>query len=107
MKIKCAYAVIKDNESWLLNADIAPYQHSNMPPDYESKCSRRLLLNKSEIKNLIGKLQQKGLTLVVLDVYNKRGLVKLKIGLAKSRKKYDKREVIKKRETERELRRSI
>ena len=107
IQIKGAYAVIKDNEIWLLNADIAPYQPSNMPPDYESKRSRRLLLNKSEIKNLIGKLQQKGLTLVVLDVYNKRGLVKLKIGLAKSRKKYDKREVIKKRETERELRRSI
>ena len=107
IQIKGAYAVIKDNEIWLLNADIAPYQPSNMPPDYESKRSRRLLLNKAEIKNLTGKLQQKGLTLVVLDVYNKRGLVKLKIGLDKSRKKYDKREIIKKRETERELRRSI
>ena len=54
IQIKGAYAVIKDNEIWLLNADIAPYQPSNMPPDYESKRSRRLLLNKSEIKNLMG-----------------------------------------------------
>ena len=102
-----SYVVIRNNQAWLLNADIPPYQSKNTPADYDSKRTRRLLLNKSEIKNLIGRTQEKGLTLVPLKVYTKAkiGKIKIEIGLGKSRKKKDKRELIKKREVEREIKR--
>ncbi len=98
-----SYAVIRNNQVWLLNVDIPPYQPKNTPADYESKRSRRLLLRRSEIKNLIGRVQEKGLTLMPLRVYTKNRKVKIEIGLAKSRKKQDKRELLKKRDAEREI----
>jgi SsrA-binding protein len=103
-----SYAIIRNNQAWLLNADIPPYQPKNTPPDYDSKRTRRLLLNKSEIKNLIGRIQEKGLTLLPLKVYTKgkTGKIKIEIGLAKSRKRYDKRELIKKREVRKEMRKA-
>lgn len=100
-----AYVVIRDNQAWLLNADIPAYQPKNAPADYNPKRTRRLLLKKSEIKNLIGKTQERGLTLMPLKVYTKNHRIKMEIGLAKSRKKADKRELIKKRDIEREMRR--
>lgn len=102
-----SYAVIRNSEAWLLNATIPAYQPKNTPPDYDPTRSRRLLLHKSEIKELIGKAAQKGLTIVPLKVYTKRGRVKILVGLAKHRKKADKREVIKRREAEREIKRSL
>jgi SsrA-binding protein len=99
-----AYALIKNNQIWLFNADIPPYQPKNTPLDYEPKRTRRLLLKKEEIKNLIGQTKQKHLTLVPLRVYTKNQRIKIEIGLVKSRKKFDKRELIKKREVEREIR---
>jgi len=99
-----SYVVINNNEARLLNADIPAYQPGNTPDNYDSKRTRRLLIKKSEIKNLIGKTAEKTLTIVPLRVYLKRSLIKLEIGLAKSRKKFDKREIIKKREVEREIR---
>lgn len=102
-----SYVIIRDNQARLLNADIPAYQPKNTPVDYDPKRSRRLLLNKSEIKNLIGRVQEKGLTLVPLRVYTKgrQQRIKIEIGLAKSRKSYDKRELIKKREVKKEIRR--
>jgi len=100
-----SYAVIRNNQIWLLNSDIPPYQPKNTPVDYDSKRTRRLLLKHSEIKNLIGRTSEKGLTLVPLRVYTKHQKVKVEIGLGKSRKKADKRELIKKREVEREIKR--
>jgi len=102
-----SYVVIRNDQAWLLNSDIPPYQPKNMPSDYDSKRTRRLLLKKSEIKNLIGRVQEKGLTLVPLKVYTKGKArkIKIEIGLGKSRKKADKRELIKKREVEREIKR--
>lgn len=99
-----AYAIIRNNEAYLLNLDIPPYQPKNTPPDYDPKRTRRLLLNRGEINALIGHTQEKGLTLVPLKVYTKKGKIKIEIGLAKSRKKADKRELIKKRVHEREIR---
>lgn len=99
-----AYVVIRDNQAWLLNADIPAYQPKNTPADYDSKRTRRLLLKKQEIKELLGKIQAKNLTLLPLKVYNKNHRIKLEIGLAKSRKKHDKRELIKKREVQRQIR---
>ncbi len=102
-----SYVVIRNNQAWLLNADIPPYQPANTPPDYDSKRTRKLLLKKSEIKNLIGRVQEKGLTLMPLKVYTKNRKIKIEIGLAKSRKKMDKRELIKKRDIEREISRKL
>lgn len=101
------FVVIKNNEAWLLNATIPPYQPRNAPPDYDPMRSRKLLLHKSEIKELIGKSAQRGLTIVALKVYTKRGRIKILVGLARHKKKADKREVIKKREAKREIRRNV
>lgn len=102
-----SFAVIKDNEIWLLNASVPAYQPKNAPPDYDPTRSRRLLLHKSEIKELIGKSAQKGLTLVPLKVYNKRNRIKVLLGLGKHKKKIDKREIIKKRDAQREAERVL
>jgi len=102
-----SYAVLKNNQVWLINADVPPYQPKNTPSDYDSKKSRRLLLRKTEIKGLIGQIQEKGLTLVPLKVYTKNRKIKIEIGLAKSRKKVDKRELIKKRESKKEIKETM
>jgi len=94
-------------ELFLIGANVPPYQPKNIPADYNPERSRKLLLKKSEIKYLIGKVKQKGLTLVPLKVYTKRGRIKLEFGIAKGRKMVDKRELIKKRATEREIRREM
>lgn len=100
-----SYVLINKNEAWLLNTDIPPYQPKNTPEDYNPKRTRRLLLRKLEINNLIGKTHEKGLTLIPLKVYTKgRGRIKLEIGLGKSRKKKDKRDLLKKREDKKEMR---
>lgn len=102
-----SYVVLKNSEVFLIGANIPPYQPKNAPSDYNPKRSRKLLLKKSEIKHLIGKVKQKGLTLVPLKVYTKRGKIKLEFGAAKGKKKVDKRELIKRREVEREMKREL
>lgn len=107
MSIKAAYITIKDNEALLINATIPPYQPKNTPESYQSDRTRKLLLSKEEIKELIGKTKQKGLTLVPVRVYSKKGKIKMEIGLGKGKKKFDKRETIKKRETDRKIGRAM
>jgi len=107
VSLRGAYVVIKNNEAYLINTLIPPYQPANTPDDYNPERSRKLLLNKSEIKSLIGKSKQKGLTLVPLKLYTKRGKIKLGLAVAKGKRKIDKREAIKKRETEREVQREL
>ncbi|HUX35771.1 MAG TPA: SsrA-binding protein SmpB [Candidatus Paceibacterota bacterium] len=102
-----SYAVPKNGQLLLVNSSIPPYQPKNAPADYKPDRSRRLLLHKSEIKTLYGKLQQRSFSLVPLRAYIKKGFVKLELGLGKSRKKSDKREVIKKRDARREMRELI
>lgn len=94
-------------EVFWVGAKIPPYQPKNAPPDYNQERSRKLLLKKSEIKYLIGKAKQKGLTLIPLKVYTKNGKLKLEFGLAKGKRKVDKRELIRKREVEREIKREL
>ena len=101
------YVIIKNGEAFWVGAKISPYQPKNVPPDYNPERSRKLLLKKSEIKYLIGKAKQRGLTLIPLRVYTKRGKIKLEFGIGKGLKKVDKRELIKKREVERELKREL
>jgi SsrA-binding protein len=102
-----SYVIIKDEEVFWIGAKISPYQPKNVPPDYNPERSRKLLLKKSEIQYLIGKAKQKGLTLIPLRVYTKNGKIKLEFGIAKGRRKFDKRELIRKREIERELKREL
>ena len=105
--LKGSYVVLKNEEPYLIGANIPPYQPKNAPPDYEPERPRKLLLNKSEIKRLIGKTKEKGLTLIPLKVYTKNARIKLEFGVGKGKKKADKRELIKKREAEREMRRAL
>ena len=78
-----SYVVLRDAKALLINANIPPYQPKNVPEDYNPSRSRKLLLKKKEIKYLIGKLKQKGLTLVPLKVYTKKGKIKLIINTIK------------------------
>ena len=101
-----SFVVIKPNGAFLLNMQIPPYQPKNTPPDYKPDRTRQLLLNKKELNYLFGKTKE-GLTIVPLSVYNKGRRIKLSIGLARHKKKQDKRETIKKREFKREKERVI
>lgn len=101
-----SYVITKPDRAFLLNAEIPPYQPKNAPSDYDQKRTRQLLLNKDELKHLIGKSHE-GLTIVPLSIYNKGRRIKLSIGLARHKKKQDKREMLKKRETEREIRKTL
>jgi SsrA-binding protein len=107
ISLKGSFIVIKRKEVYLLNVLIPPYQQKNSPANYNPSRTRKLLLKKKEIKNLIGKSSQKGLTLIPLRVYNKGVKIKIEIALAKSKKKFQKKEKIKetdiKRESEREI----
>lgn len=107
-----SYVALRDNEVFLVGCSIPPYQPKNAPKDYNPERSRKLLLKKPEIKYLIGKVKQKGLTLVPLKVYTKDGKmtssrIKLEFGIAKGKKKFDKRELIKKRDVEKEIKREL
>lgn len=102
-----AYVVLRKNEVFLIGANIPAYQPKNAPADYRPERSRKLLLKKTEIKYLIGKTKERGLTLIPLKVYTKKGKIKIEFGMARGRKKGDKREVIKKRDTEREMSRAL
>lgn len=107
-----SYVVLKATESlhpevFLIGANVPPYQPRNAPRGYEAERSRKLLLKKEEIKYLIGKTKERGLTLIPLIVYTDKGKIKLQFALAKGKKKFDKRENIKKEETEREINRAL
>lgn len=94
-------------EVFLIGANVPPYQPKNAPKDYDPERSRKLLLRKEEIKQLIGKNREKGLTLIPLIVYTKNTKIKIEFGLGKGKKKFDKREVIKKREQNKEIEREL
>jgi len=96
----------QQGEAWLVNAHIAPYSPAaGQQQDYHARRSRKLLLKKKEIDRWRGKLETKGLTLLPLKVYLKRGLIKIEVGLARGKKKWDKREEIKKKEWQRKKKR--
>jgi len=105
--LRGAYVKIVDGTPRLIGATIAPYQEANTPSDYIPDASRTLLLTKKQTDMLIGLSKSNGLTLVPLKLYAKKGRVKLLIGVARGKKKYDKRESIKKRDYERSLKRGL
>lgn len=101
------YALIRNGEAVLLNVHISPYEKTAVYFNHDPRRTRKLLLHKQEIRKLIGKVEQQGLTLIPLKMYMKRGLVKITIALAKGKKVHDKRESIKKRDDQREMARAI
>ena len=102
-----AFVLVKPEGATLLNAQIPPYQPNNLPPGYQPDRTRQLLLNKKEVNYLLTKAKEGRLTIVPLSIYDKGRRIKLAIGLARHKKARDKRETIKRRETDREIRRSL
>lgn len=90
-------------QAFWIGAKILPYQPNNIYVEYNSQRDRRLLLNKKEINYLIGKTEEKGLTLMPVMLYTKRGFIKMELALVRGKKSYDKRESIKKREVSRRI----
>jgi|SRR3989344_4733329 len=107
MSLKGAFVKIQGQEVWLINSYISPYQPKNLPEDYNPSRPRKLLLNRREIKNLLIRMQKQGLTLIPWRVYNKNGKLKLEFALGRGKKKFDKREEIRKRDFKREKARII
>jgi len=106
VNLRDAYAVIDRGEAWLLNADIAPYEHGNRY-NHEPKRARKLLLHKKEIAELAGRVTQKGYTVIPLQVYLKDGRAKVELGLGHGKRQYDKREAIARRDAQREIDRGL
>ena len=107
VSIKGSYVKIVRGEVLLMGAIVSPYQIANVPEDYDSQRSRKLLLKKSELKYITGKSNEAGITLVPIKLYSKKNLIKLEIGIARGKKKYDKREIIKKKEAKRKIQRAL
>ncbi len=101
---KDSYAAVRNNEVWLYGMHISPYSHGNIN-NHNPERDRKLLLHRNEIRRLIGKTKETGLTLVPLQLYFKNGKVKVELALAKGKKQYDKRQAIAKREADRETKR--
>lgn len=104
LQVAGAHVLIRSGEAWLVNAHIPAYQAGNTPQDYEEDRPRRLLLSRNEIKELQGALVDKSRHVIPLRAYLAHGLIKLELGLGRSRRTSDKREAIKKRAHKREMR---
>ncbi len=106
VNLRDSFARLEDGEVYLYNVNISPYSHRGYA-DHEPLRRRKLLLHREEIRKLIGKTVEKGMTLVPVRLYFKNGRVKVAVSLAKGKKDYDKRETIKRREVERETRAAV
>ncbi len=106
VNLRDSFARVEDGEIYLYNVNISSYSHRGYA-DHEPLRRRKLLLHKDEIRKLIGKTIERGMTLVPVRMYFKKGRVKVAVSLAKGKKDYDKRETIKKRETDRETRAAV
>ncbi|NJL38518.1 MAG: SsrA-binding protein SmpB [Leptolyngbyaceae cyanobacterium RM2_2_4] len=107
INLRDGYALIRDGEAWLYNVHISPHESASQIFNHEPRRTRKLLLHAQEIRKLIGQVEQKGLTLVPLKVYLKRGWLKVTIGLAKGKKLHDKREDLKRKQEKREIERAV
>ncbi|MFH1098930.1 MAG: SsrA-binding protein SmpB [Candidatus Uhrbacteria bacterium] len=104
--LRGAFVHLRNDEAWLTNSFIAPYAKASHLTDYDPTRSRRLLLRRRDLHRLIGKHGAERLTIVPLRLYVRHGLVKVEIALARGKRKYEKRETIKRREDERRMRRA-
>ena len=103
VSLKGSYAYFHLGEMFLLNMHVSPYQIKNMPKNYEPTQTRKLLLKKKELSKIYSKTKEMNLTIIPLKVYSKNDIIKVSLGLGKGKKKYDKRETIKKRDFERKI----
>lgn len=106
VNLREGYARIVDGEAWLTNVHIAPYEQGNRY-NHEPLRDRKLLLHRDEINTLVGRVRQRGYTLVPLQLYLKHGKAKVELGLARGKREFDKRESIAKREAQREIDRHL
>jgi SsrA-binding protein len=104
--LRDSFARVEQGEIWLYNVHISPYSHRGYV-DHDPRRRRKLLLHREEIRKLIGKTTEKGLTLVPLRLYFKKGRVKVALALAKGKQAHDKRETIRRREIDRETRAAV
>ncbi len=102
-----ARVMVRGGEAYLVGATISPYQEGNTPKHYDPERSRRLLLKKKELQELVGAESQKGLTLVPVVIFNKKRFVKLLFALARKKKAHDKRASLKERDDRRAMDRSL
>lgn len=102
-----AHVIIRGGEAFVVGLEIPPYQTNNTPKEYDPLRTRKILLNKKEIAELEKVSENRGLTLVPILLYSKGRKIKIEIAVAKGKKLHDKREAIKKRDTDRDLRRSL
>jgi SsrA-binding protein len=107
VNLRDGFALIRNGEILLLNVQISPHQTTSQTFNHEPTRTRKLLLHREEIRKLIGKVEQQGLTLVPLKMYMKRGWVKVDLALVRGKKLYDKREDIKKRDDQRSMQRAL
>jgi len=105
--LRGTFVAIRGAEAYLVGAEIPAYQPKNAPQNYDALRARRLLLSKSEIEELREAEGTKGLTIIPLSVYNKGRFLKIDIAIARGKKKFDKRQAIKKRDVERDLKRTL
>jgi SsrA-binding protein len=106
VNLRDSFARVEGGEVFLYNVNISPYSHRGYA-NHEALRRRKLLLHRDEIRKLIGRTVERGMTLVPVRMYLKNGRVKVAVSLAKGKKEYDKRETIKRRETERETRAAV
>jgi SsrA-binding protein len=106
VNLRDSYARVDRGEIWLLNVHISPYSHTGYG-GHEEKRQRKLLLHDHEIRKIVGRVAEKGLTVVPLEMYFKKGRVKVLVGLAKGKQAHDKRETIRRREVDRETRAAV
>ncbi len=107
MSLRGAFVTMHDGEAFLINATVPPWQPGNAPADYDPVRARKLLLKRSELKSLLGAKKAKGLTMVPLRVYSKRGKVKVEVILGRGRKKVDKKQLKRERDIKREMERML
>ncbi|MGG6297178.1 SsrA-binding protein SmpB [Leptolyngbya sp. AN02str] len=107
VNLQDGYGLIRNEEAWLLNVHVSPHDTASQIFNHDPRRTRRLLLHKEEIRKLIGKIEQKGLTLVPLKLYMKRGHVKVSLALARGKKLHDKREDLKRKQAKREIERAM
>jgi len=102
-----AFVAVRGNEAYLVNANIEPYQPKNILGEYDPLRARKLLVSKKELETLLNAEESKGLTIVPISVYNKGRFIKIDIGIGRGKKKFDKRQEIKKRDIERDIKRTL
>jgi SsrA-binding protein len=107
MSLEGSFVIIRGSEAFLINANVPPYQVKNAPKDYDPLRNRKLLLTQKELTKLSASEKNKSLTIVPLALYSKGRKIKISIALAKGKKKFDKREALKKRDIDREIRREM